>query len=213
MPSPRPESRGRVRPTLRRRRSCRRTALRPAETDSHVSAYVPGWLGPSSSSGGSSGAVGHARQAPPAQPTFRAEIALVEVAAVVTGDGDAPIADLDERRFRDPRGRRAASGRVGALLVVDVHGDEAAVLPRIAEGRPARRGRHQSGAGRRARVRPAARRPQHQRLRLASRHPRRPRRARRDSAGCARQRGQHEWRRRRADHARPPQPGAPVARA
>jgi VWFA-related protein len=43
--------------------------------------------------------VGHARQAPAPQPTFRTEIALVEVSAVVTGDGDAPIADLAKEDF------------------------------------------------------------------------------------------------------------------
>jgi VWFA-related protein len=61
-----------------------------------------------------SGVAGHARQAPAAQPTFRAEIALVEVSAVVTGDGDAPIADLTKDDFEileDEQRRPVASAR------------------------------------------------------------------------------------------------------
>jgi VWFA-related protein len=38
-------------------------------------------------------------QPPPERPTFRAEVGLVEVSAVVTGDGDRPIVDLSPDDF------------------------------------------------------------------------------------------------------------------
>ena len=64
--------------------------------------------------GGLCGAVGHARQAPAPQPAFRSEIALVEVSAVVTGDGDTPIADLTKDDFEileDDQRRPVVSAR------------------------------------------------------------------------------------------------------
>ena len=45
------------------------------------------------------GAAGHAQQAPAPQPSFRSEISLVEVSAVVTGEGDTPVTDLSKDDF------------------------------------------------------------------------------------------------------------------